>query len=464
MTPTRSQLVEAFRARGHELWLVGGALRDQIMGIRGVDQDYATDALPDEIEAIGREIGARMMAVGKRFGTVGINVEGHWSEITTYRGESYANGTRWPEVTFGSSIEEDLARRDFTVNAIAENAVTGEQLDPWGGQEDIQHRLIRAVREPAERFGEDPLRILRGVRFVSQLGFSLEAATERGMRETVPLLATLSQERVTAELDRLLHGREPAAGLDALQRIGALPVVLPELASMPGCEQNRFHQLDVWGHTVATVAAIDMEGADVRLRRWTALLHDVGKPAVRHLKTNGEWGFYRHEIVGAEMARQMLERLRLGRRESEVITLLVRRHMDRPDPEDGRAVRRFMRRLQGHWADLVALKRADNASHTYDDHAYHDALEAACRRVESEQAQQLRAESPLDGNEIIAMFDRKPGPWVGRIKKRLSHMVLDGDLAPGDKEAAREVALRMMRRRKADAPDAAASPGTARKI
>lgn len=457
MTPTRPQLIEAFRARGHELWLVGGALRDRLMGKPGVDRDYATDALPDEIEVIGHELGARMITVGKRFGTVGVNIEGRWSEITTFRGESYSNGTRWPDVTFGTTIEEDLARRDFTVNAIAENAVTGELLDPWGGREDIERRIIRAVREPVERFREDPLRILRGIRFVSQLDFALEENTRRGMCETVDLLATLSQERVTAEIDRLLQGVNPAAGLEALREVGALPVVLPELAPMPGCEQNRFHRFDVWGHTVATVQAIAVDGADVRLRRWTALLHDLGKPAVRHRKTNGEWGFYRHEIAGATMAVEMLERLRLGRRESDLIALLVRRHMDRPDPEDGRAVRRFMRRLHGHWADLVALKRADNASHTYEDRPYHDALEAACRRVEAEEAEQLRAESPLDGNELIAMFGRKPGPWIGRIKKRLSRMVLDGELAPGDKEAAQKIARAMMHRK--TSPGAAVAPG-----
>ena len=263
------------------------------------------------------------------------------------------------------------------------------------------------------------------------------------MAASVELLPTLSQERVTAEIERLLTGGGPEAGLEALHEIGALPHILPELAGMPGCEQNRFHQFDVWGHTTATVAAIETDPASRSLRRWAALLHDLGKPPVRHIKKNGEWGFYRHEIVGAEMAEALTERLRLGKREGALLALLVRRHMDRPDPDDGRLVRRFMRRLEGHWRDLLALKRADNASHTYDDHEYHDRLEAACERVEAEEAALLRAESPLDGRELMALLDREPGPWIARIKERLSTLVLDGELAPGDKEEAARIARRM---------------------
>ncbi len=443
---THAALREAFRARGRQLWLVGGALRDRLLGIDSKDIDYATDALPDEIEAIVRGLGGRVSAVGKRFGTIGALVEGEWVEITTFRGESYADGSRWPEVTFGRTIEEDLARRDFTITAFAENAHTGEWLDLFGGLADLRAGIIRAVGEPAARFREDPLRILRGVRFVSQLGFRLDPATASGMRATAHLITTLSQERITGELDRLLQGKAPAAGLEALREVGALPFALPELAGMPGCEQNRFHRFDVWGHSLATVEAIAVTPETLRLRRWAALLHDLGKPAVRHRKPNGEWGFYRHDVVGAELAEALLERLRFGRHEARIVVLLVRRHMDRPDPADARAVRRFMNRLAGHWADLLALKRADNASHTYDDTAYHDALEAACRRAQLEEAEAIRAESPLDGAELMRLFDRPPGPWVGVIKRQLGAMVLDGELAPDDKAAAARIAARLLGR------------------
>ena len=278
---------------------------------------------------------------------------------------------------------------------------------------------------------------------MSQLGFTIEEETQAAMATSVELLGTLSQERVTAEIERLLCGAQPEAGLEALRKIGALPHVLPELATMPGCEQNRFHRFDVWGHTTATVEAIATDGESRTLRRWAALLHDLGKPPVRHVKKNGEWGFYRHEIVGADMTAALTERLRLGKREGALLELLVRRHMDRPDPDDGRLVRRFMRRIEGHWRDLLALKRADNASHTYDDHEYHDRLEAACERVEAEEAAMLRAESPLDGRELMALLEREPGPWIARIKERLSTLVLDGELAPGDKEGAARIARRM---------------------
>ena len=446
MAARREQLLEAFREHGRQLWLVGGSIRDRLLGREDSDLDYATDALPDEVEAIAGSLETGVTAVGKRYGTIGVLVDGRWSEITTFRGDSYAGGTRWPDVTFGSSIEEDLARRDFTVNALAENALSGQLLDLFGGRDDLERRLIRAVGEPERRFREDPLRILRGMRLASQLGFEIEPGTMDAMAATVGLLSTLSQERVTAELDKLLQGADPARGLEAIRETGALGVILPELATMPGCDQNRFHRYDVWGHTVATVEAIRSEPENARLRRWTALLHDLGKPAVRHVKANGEWGFYRHETVGAELAVALLDRLRLGRRESLQIRLLVRRHMDRPDPADRRSVRRFMTKCEGHWRDLLALKRADNASHTYDDHDYHDRLEEACAREEAESAAALRAESPLSGDDLIDLFDREPGPWIKVIKQQLSAMVLDGDLAPGDREEAARRAKRLMHR------------------
>ena len=445
MPPTRDDLVAAFAAREHELWLVGGAMRDELMGQAHGDLDFTTDALPDEVEAIGAVLGAGVTTVGKKFGTIGIFIEPHWYEITTFRGDSYSAGTRWPEVTFGTSIEEDLARRDFTVNALARESRSGRVLDLFGGEADIRAGVIRAVGDPATRFREDPLRILRGLRFASQLDFTIDPATAAGMKETASLLTTLSQERVTAELDKLLQGKNPGRGLQALEETGVLPVVLPEFTGMVGCEQNRFHQFDVWGHTVATVQAI-APGEDSRLRRWTALLHDLGKPAVRHVKPNGEWGFYQHETVGADLAAELLDRLKLGRRESLTIGMLVRRHMDRPDPADRRSVRRFMTKCEGHWRDLVALKRADNASHTYDDNGYHDQLEAACETAELEDRERLKAESPLTGDDLVIMFDREPGPWIKVIKQRLGSMVLDGDLEPGDREGAERIARRMMNR------------------
>lgn len=432
--------MEAFGAAGHDLWVVGGALRDELLGYGGHDEDFATDALPGEVEQLAVGLGFPVVTVGKRFGTIGVLLDGTWSEVTTYRGDSYRQGTRWPEVTFGRSIEEDLARRDFTINALARNARSGEELDLYGGRADLAAGVLRAVGEPLERFREDPLRILRGIRFASQLDFAVEAGTGAGMSATVGLLGMLSQERVTAELDRLLAGRAPARGLELLRETGALAVILPELAAMPGCEQNSFHRLDVWGHTVATVAAIEPGDGERRMRRWAALLHDIGKPAVRHPKANGEWGFYRHETVGAELAASLLERLRVSRREASLVCLLVRRHMDRPQVEERRSVRRFIAKAKGHWRPLLALKRADNSSHTYDDSAYHDALEAACGLVEREDAEALRGESPLSGDDLVALFGEPPGPWIRPIKERLGNAVLDGALAPGDREGAARLA------------------------
>ncbi|MGH2632880.1 MAG: CCA tRNA nucleotidyltransferase [Tepidiformaceae bacterium] len=448
MSASEAAFLDAFRAGGHELWLVGGSLRDRLMGRERADADldYATDALPDASEAIARRLHASVTTVGKKYGTIGVHIEGRWREVTTFRGDSYDAGTRWPDVRFGTSIQQDLARRDFTINALAEDAFGGGIIDLFGGAADIAAGVVRCVGEPAQRFREDPLRILRGLRFASQLDFEIEPRTLAGMRDTAPLLATLSQERVTTEFDKLLRGANPARGLEALRETGALEVILPELVPMIGCEQNAFHRFDVWGHTVATVQAVAVDTESVRARRWAALLHDLGKPAVRHIKPNGEWGFYRHETAGAELADALLERLKVGRRDALVVRLLIRRHMDRPEPADRRSVRRFMSKCEGHWRDLLALKRADNASHTYDDREYHDRLEAACERAESEDREALRAESPLTGDDLVAMFEREPGPWIRVIKQRLSALVLDGEIAPGDRKAATRVAKGLMGR------------------
>jgi poly(A) polymerase len=437
-------VIAQFHERGHELWLVGGALRDRLLGLgESGDLDYTTSALPDEVEDIGRSLGLNLVSVGKRFGTIGMQVDDRWWEITTFRGDSYEDGDRWPDVTFGASIEEDLARRDFTVNALAEDTRTGRLLDLFGGESDLRARIIRAVGDPATRYREDPLRILRGLRFASQLDFSVEDATLAGMAETADLLLTLSQERVTAELDKLLAGTAPGRALHLLNSTGALAQILPELLPAVGCEQNSFHRFDVWEHTVATVDAIDVS-ANVRLRRWAALLHDVGKPAVRHVKKNGEWGFYKHETAGAEIASALLSRLKMNHQDAADIVLLIRRHMDRPNVEDDRSVRRFLKKLEERWSDSLALKRADNASHTYNDNDYLSALEQACATIVERDAARLRAESPLDGNELASIFHREPGPWIRQVKDRLSAGVLEGDLEPGDREGALVLAKRIL--------------------
>ncbi len=441
-------LIAAFKERGVQLWCVGGAVRDELLGIEPGDTDYATDALPDAVEELAISLGASVVTVGQKYGTVGINTAEGWVEVTTFRGESYSAGSRWPDVTFGTVIDEDLARRDFTINAMARRAGAKAIHDPFDGRADLSARIIRAVGDPTTRFREDPLRVLRGLRLASQLDFEIDEATLGGMTEAAGLLGSLSQERVTSELTKLLIGVAPRRGLEAFEDIGGLATVLPELAGLPGCEQNSFHRFDVWQHTVATVEAM-APAADRELtttRRWLALLHDVGKPVVRHTKENGEWGFYRHDAVGGDIARDMLGRLMLGRRRSQAIELLIRRHMDRPEVDQARSVRRFMRKSEGLWRELVVLKRADNASHTYDDAEYHDQLEAACERAEVEDAEALRAQSPLNGGELMEMFDRPPGRWIAGVKERLSGMVLDGDIAPGDKEAAGAAARSMLAR------------------
>ncbi len=439
--PILQTLAAHFSEVGYELYLVGGSVRDALLHRPTHDLDLATDAHPPAIKRLLAQ--ARPDArydVGEKFGTIGATF-GEWVvEITTYRSEEYAFASRKPAVTFGTNLEDDLSRRDFTINAIAQEPATGGMLDPFHGLQDLQRGLIRAVGDPAERFREDPLRMLRAVRFAAELGFTIDPATRAALEEQAGALEHVSTERIAAEMTRLLLADRPTLGLEALCGSGLAAYVMPELLPLRGTGQDGRHK-DVFGHTLKVVENVPA----TTILRWAALLHDIGKPRTKSVQ-DGKVHFFRHEMVGARMARKILRRLRFDRDSSERIQRLVAEHL-RPNlytPEwtDG-AVRRFLRETEGITDDLFALSRADITSYRRSrveaGVARVNHLEARCRELQA-QEDVAKLQSPLDGNDLMTMFDREPGPWIKPIKDYLLELVIDGELAQDDRETATKLA------------------------
>lgn len=445
-------LDDAFRTRNHELFLVGGSVRDILLERPGpIDLDLATDAPPEETKVIGQELPVRgLYDVGERFGTIGMVFPGSSVsiavEITTFRREQYERGSRHPDVVYGSSIEDDLARRDFTFNAIAVDTRSGTCHDPFYGQADLAMGMLRAVGDPAERFREDPLRLLRAARFVAQLGFTVELATRLAMTQQAPALASISRERVLAELTRLLCGDYADHGLELLLETGLLTIAMPELIPLeraahghPGIHREK----DLWEHTKRVVVQAPARPAV----RWAALLHDAAKPLTRSVDSSGTVHFIGHEHVGADLAGRLLGRLNADRQTQRSVRRLVDLHLrpasyDRATWTDS-AVRRLALEADGILHDLLDLAAADVTS------ARLQKQQAAAARVQGlrdhiaqleDEVELARLQSPLDGNELMAMFARRPGKWIAQIKEHLREMVIDGDLDPADKETAANIA------------------------
>lgn len=442
MSDIVQRLAAAFRAAGRQLYLVGGSVRDELLGRAHQDIDLATDAPPEETKRLVREAGADgVFAVGEKFGTIGALFGERKVEITTFRSEAYTPRSRKPTVAFGTSLVGDLARRDFTINALARDLATGALIDPFGGQRDLAARRIRAVGRPEERFDEDPLRMLRAVRLAAELGFAIEPATRAAITAQAHRLRDISQERIAEELNRLLVAPHPAYGLRLLADLGLMGEVLPELLAMRDMPQGGRRFKNVFDHTLQVVAKVPPD-PDLR---WAALLHDIGKPATIGWE-NGQVHFRGHERVGAEIAERLLTRLRFDRQRIERITKLVALHL-RPNsygPEwtDG-AVRRFIREAGDELDLLLALSRADVTSQRRGRvtaaEARVDALAQHCRElIARENVQAIK--SPLDGHDLMALFGRGPGPWIKPIKEHLLNLVLEGALAQDDRERAIELA------------------------
>ncbi|GAB4146466.1 MAG: hypothetical protein OHK0017_06970 [Patescibacteria group bacterium] len=314
-----------------QLFLVGGAVRDTLLGKTIKDWDFASPALPDEIELAVRDAGLRPYLIGKKYGTIGLkyrfedNSEPVLIEITTFRGEVYAPGDRKPEVQFSKTIDQDLSRRDFTINAIAMDS-KGQLIDPYNGQSDLSSKLIRTVGNPTLRFKEDPLRILRGVRIASQLGFEIESQTAKKITEKRFSLLNISKERWVSEIDRILSQPNPLSGLNTLMNLRLFEVLIPELTLQKNFEQQSpHHQYNLWEHTSKVIQAVPADQLELR---WAALLHDVAKPMVKHMKNENQAQYIGHDLIGAEVAKKICWYLKFSNQRTNFIcdTILMHLH------------------------------------------------------------------------------------------------------------------------------------------
>ena len=447
------KLAELFRAQQKQLYMVGGTVRDVLLQ-RGetADADLATDARPDEIKLlVAPTHPSAVVLVGERFGTVRLHYDTNIIEITTFRTERYNADSRKPEVCFGDSLEEDLSRRDFTINALARDPLNGNIIDLFSGRQDLEQHILRAVgKDPEKRFDEDPLRLLRAVRFAAQLDFSIEATTREAIKYQASKLQKISRERIRDEMNKLLVARHVAKGLDLLVELGLMQWIVPEVMELRGVSQTPTARAansskDIYAHVLRVV----QRSSARQKTRWAALLHDIAKPRTKSVEDH-KVHFFGHEDKGALMARDILRNLHFDRDFIDGVSLIVKLHMRAnaysSDWTDG-AVRRLMLDAGEHLDDLLDLSQADITSYRVDKVSRAVArvaeLRERCQHLK-EEAERVPLKSPLDGNELMELFDRGPGPWLRLIKDHLLGLVIDGALAPDDKEEATRIAREML--------------------
>ena len=441
--PGLTALADRFGQAGHELALVGGAVRDLVRGAStaagSMDIDLTTSARPDQIQALMAGWADAIWDVGIRFGTVGATYGDARYEVTTYRTEQYASESRKPEVAFGDSLNDDLVRRDFTVNSMAVRLPEREFVDPFGGLDDLASRVLRTPGAPADSFSDDPLRMMRAARFVSQLGFEVDETVVQSAREMSDRITIVSAERVREELVRLVLGDNPRAGLALMVDTGLAGHVLPELPALTLEIDEHHHHKDVYEHTLTVLEqAIALEsthepvtGPDFTLR-FAALMHDVGKPRTRRFEPDGGVSFHHHEVVGAKITRKRMQALRFSTDEIDSVATLVELHLRFHGYGSGEwtdaAVRRYVRDAGDLLDRLHKLTRADcttrNRRKAERLQRTYDQLEQRIARLASEE--ELAAIRPeLDGQQIMALLDIPPGPLVGEAYRFLLDLRLD---------------------------------------
>jgi poly(A) polymerase len=471
VAPTTERLAQPFAAAGHDLYLVGGPVRDALLGRLHDDLDFATDARPERILELVTPLGPTW-TMGIEFGTVGVQltVDGvdYRCEITTYRSDDYEPASRKPAVTFGSTIEGDLSRRDFAVNAMAVQLplqAARPVVDPFGGLDDLAARRLRTPGSAEQSFDDDPLRMLRAARFSAQLGFDVDPAAVAAIAAMAPRLAIVSAERIREELTKLVLAAQPRRGLELLVDSGLSEYCLPELRRLKDTVDEHRRHKDVYAHTLTVLdqaIAQEDDGPDLVLRL-AALLHDVGKPKTKSIGDGGKVSFHHHEVVGAAMARQRLTELRFPKDVVDDVARLVELHLRFHGYAGGEwtdsAVRRYVRD-SGHLLDrLHKLTRSDcttrNQAKARALSAAYDSLERRIAEL-AEQEDLGRLRPALDGNEIMQILGVGPGPVVGRAYRHLLEQRIDHGEVP------REDAVAELRRWVAAeeaAADGAAEPG-----
>ncbi|MEN8706020.1 MAG: CCA tRNA nucleotidyltransferase [Nocardioides marinisabuli] len=450
IAPVIDELGRRFTDAGHEIALVGGPVRDAMLGRHHNDLDLTTSARPEQTERLLKGWADAIWDMGRDFGTIGCR-KGEWQvEVTTYRSESYDPSSRKPDVAFGDTLAGDLGRRDFTVNAMAVRLPGREVEDPYGGVLDLAHRRLRTPGTPEDSFSDDPLRMMRAARFAAQLGFDVDESVVAAMTAMAERIEIISAERVRDELVKLVMAPHPRRGLTLLVETGLAERVLPELPAL-ALERDEHHRhKDVYEHTLTVLEqSIDQEerlGGPDLVSRLAALMHDVGKPRTRRFLDDGTVTFHHHDVVGAKLTRKRMKALRFSNDEIEAVSALVELHLRFHGYGSGEwtdsAVRRYVRDAGDQLTRLHVLTRADSTTRnrrkaerlarTYDD------LEARIERLA--EAEELGAMRPdLDGNQIMEILGIGPGREVGQAYRHLLELRMDD--GPLGEERAREELL-----------------------
>ncbi|MEU5158492.1 CCA tRNA nucleotidyltransferase [Streptomyces sp. NPDC020875] len=434
VAPVADDLAHRFRAAGFRLALVGGSVRDALLGRLGNDLDFTTDARPEDVLAVVRPWADSVWDVGIAFGTVGAQKSGYQIEITTYRSEAYDRTSRKPEVSYGDSIEEDLVRRDFTVNAMAVALPEKEFIDPHHGLEDLAARVLRTPGTPEASFSDDPLRMMRAARFSAQLDFAVAPEVVAAMTEMSGRIGIVSAERVRDELNKLVLSAHPRQGLALLVDSGLADHVLPELPALRLESDEHHRHKDVYEHSLTVLEqAIDLEedGPDLVLRL-SALLHDIGKPRTRRFEKDGRVSFHHHEVVGAKMTKKRMTALKYSNELVRDVSRLVELHLRFHGYGDGEwtdsAVRRYVRDSGPLLTRLHKLTRSDCTTRNKRKAAAlsrtYDGLEE--RIAQLQQQEELDAIRPdLNGNQIQEILGIGPGPAIGKAYAHLLELRLE---------------------------------------
>ncbi|MEV4761362.1 CCA tRNA nucleotidyltransferase [Micromonospora chokoriensis] len=452
VSPVADELGRRFVRAGHELHLVGGSVRDALLGRLGDDLDFCTDAHPDETLRILKGWAESIWETGREFGTIGAQRDGLRLEITTFRAESYDQVSRNPVVVYGTNLDEDLKRRDFTINAMAVSLPEHRFTDPHGGLDDLSAKVIRTPSTPGESFGDDPLRMLRAARFAAQLRFAVHPDVHRAMTEMSADLDRITAERIRDEFTKLLCGADPITGLRLLVDTGLAERFLPELTGLKLEIDEHAQHKDVYEHTLTVVSnavSHEDEGCDFILRM-AALMHDVGKPATKAAAPDGRVSFHHHEVVGARLTKARMKAMRYPKEITAKVTALVALHLrfygyGRGEWTDS-AVRRYVADAGDLLPRLHKLTRSDcttrNRRKAAQLAADYDALEDRIARIAAEE-DLARVRPDLDGNAIMELLGVPPGPVVGRAWKHLKELRLEH--GPLDRDAAEVELLRWAR-------------------
>ena len=429
--PFLKEVSTSYQDAGFEIYLVGGAVRDGILGIETNDFDFTTNASPEDSLGLLKKKGYKTTEIGKAFGTIETTIEKCSIHITTYREDTYGKDSRKPEVQTSNSLDTDLSRRDFTINALAYDMNKNEIIDPYSGLKDLSEGIIRTPDSPDISFSDDPLRMLRACRFISTHGFTPNNDVFEAITKNLERIEIVSIERIRDELTKLLTGKNPSLGIKAFVESGLSQLIMPELDELKIEVDPNHHHKDVYEHTMVVVDRV----SPTLISRMSALLHDIGKPKTKGIE-NGKVHFRHHEVVGAKMSKQIMKRLKYDKRTISDVALLVENHLRPHTFKMGwtdSAVRRYIIDAGDLMSELNELVRADittkNKEKYEEINKYLDEMEVRIKEVtEKEELSKLRP--PISGDEIMEMFNLEPGPVVGKIMKALyEQRINDGEVS-----------------------------------